>query len=173
VDVVTSLSPPEAGDIYDVLISRDLAIGDNDAHWRLAAEELICVAAPPVWRDHAGRPLTDWPFIAARSRPDTLAAWANRQDVDARAIRIVAAFEHYFLAIPAAVAGLGFLVVPRLLAAGALGSEQLVETDLPALRGNASYKAFINPQSPAQEIATAFCRWLKAELKTPPRADTR
>lgn len=164
VDVVTSLSPPDAGDIYDILISRDLAIGDDDAHWKLAAEELICVAAPAILRNHAGRPVTDWPFIAARSRPDTLAAWANRQAVDARAIHIVAAFEHYFLAIPAAVAGIGFLVVPRLLAAGALGDDQLAETDLPALRGNASYKAFINPKSPAQENATAFCRWLKAEL---------
>lgn len=173
VDVVTSLSPPSTGDIYDILISRDLAIGNDDAHWKLADEELTCVAAPALLREHAGRPVTDWPFIAARSRPDTLAAWANRQAVDARAIRIIAAFEHYFLAIPAAVAGIGFLVVPRLLAAGALGSGQLGETDLPTLRGNASYKAFINPQSPAQETATAFCRWLKVELKASSTDGTR
>lgn len=164
VDIVTSLSPPDVGEVYDVLISRDLAIGNDDAHWQLATEELICVAAPSVLHAHADSPITDWPFIAARSRPDTLAAWANRQAVNARAVRIVAAFEHYFLAIPAAVAGIGFLVVPRLLATGALGGGVLAETDLPALRGNASYRAFINPRSPAQETATAFCRWLKSEL---------
>lgn len=165
VDVVTSLSPPEAGDVYDILISRDLAIGDDDAHWSLATEELICVAAPSVHGNHAAKPVTDWPFIAARSRPDTLAAWANRQGVDACAVRIAAAFEHYFLAIPAAIAGMGFLVVPRLLVAGALGNGQLEETDTPAVRGNASYKAFINPQSQTPESAASFCRWLKGELR--------
>ena len=173
VDIVTSLSPPQPGDDYDILISRDLAIGDDDAHWKLATEELICVAAPSVHRCHAEKPLTDWPFIAARSRPDTLAAWANRQAIDTHAIRIVAAFEHYFLAIPAATAGLGYLIVPRLLVASALGIGQLVETDTPALRSDASYKAFINPQSPAQEAAKIFCRWLKSELRVPPIDGTR
>jgi len=164
VDIVTSLSPPESGDVYDVLISRDLAIGDDDAHWELASEELICVASPQLMREHMGRPIAEWPFIATRSRPDTLASWANRQALDTGSIRLAAAFEHYFLAIPAAIAGIGFLVVPRLLAAGALDNTRLREADLPALRGNGSYRAFINPKSPAQESATAFCRWLKGEL---------
>lgn len=164
VDIVTSLSPPESGDIYDVLISRDLAIGDDDAHWELATEELVCVASPQVMREHMGKPISGWPFIATRSRPDTLAAWANRQALDTTAICIAAAFEHYFLAIPAAIAGTGFLIVPRQLAADALDSAQLREADFPALRGNGSYRAFINPESAAQESATVFCRWLKSEL---------
>ena len=165
VEVVTSLSPPAAEDVYDVLISRDLAVGDDGAHWILAAEELTCVATPQVLRDNTGKPVDEWPFIIAKSRPDTLAAWTNRQAIDPHRIRIAAAFEHYFLAIPAAVAGMGFLVAPRLLVAGALAEGRLAETDRPALRGDARYQACINPRSAAPEAAKEFCRWLAAQVK--------
>lgn len=165
VDVITSLSPPQPGEAYDLLISRDLSIGDDETHWQIATEDLVCVAAPAMLTKNAERSMADWPFIVARSRPDTLPFWANRQALDVRGIRIAAAFEHYFLAIPAAVAGMGFLVVPRLLVAESMRAGLLVTADAPAVRGDASYKAFINPHSGAPETATAFCRWLKAELR--------
>ena len=165
VDVVTSLSPPAAEDVYDVLISRDLAVDDDGAHWNLGAEELACVATPQVLRGNAVKPVGDWPFIIAKSRPDTLAAWTNRQAIDPHRIRIAAAFEHYFLAISAAIAGMGFLVTPRLLVADALADGRLAETDHPSLRGDAYYKAFINPRSAASDTAKDFCRWLAAEVK--------
>lgn len=164
VDVVTSLSPPLSGDIYDVLITRDLLPGD-DGHWLLASEQLVCVAAPSVHREYSGKPIGAWPFLATRSRPDVLPEWANRQGVEANDIHVAATFDHYFLALPAAIGGLGFLTMPRLLVLDALRQGHLLEAPTPTVRGSAGYKAYINPRTAEAEAATAFCRWLKSELR--------
>ena len=71
VDLVTSLSPPAATDVFDVLLTRDLVLAD-EAHWQLAREALVCVAAPGlhVRTMAAGTiEIAHWPFITARSRP--------------------------------------------------------------------------------------------------------
>ena len=47
----------------------------------------------------------------------------------------------------------------------ALADGRLEETDHPSLRGDACYKAFINPRSAAPDAAKDFCRWLAAEVK--------
>lgn len=164
VDVVTSLSPPAIGDAYDVLITRDLVI-DDDEHWLLATEELVCVAAPSVHREYAGKPIGSWPFLTARSRPDVLSAWVNRQTVESHNIHVAATFEHYFLALPAAIGGMGYLVIPRLLAMEPLQQGHLVEAETPPVRSSESYKVYINPHSPVPETAKAFCRWLKGQLR--------
>jgi DNA-binding transcriptional LysR family regulator len=164
VDVVTSLSPPAVGDIYDVLITRDLVQGD-DGHWQLATEQLVCVAAPSLLAEFSAKPIGDWPFLATRSRPDVLSEWANRQGVEANGIHVAATFDHYFLALPAAIGGMGFLAMPRLLVIDALRQEHLLEAPTPTVRGSASYKAYINPCTSEMQAAKAFCRWLKGELR--------
>ena len=164
VDVVTSLSPPAFGERFDVLITRDLVIDDN-AHWHLANERLVCVAAPALCLRYARQPLSAWPFLVAKSRPDVLSAWVGQQPLAARDIRVVATFEHFFLALSAAIGGLGFLVVPELLVREPLRQRHLAETATPAVRGDASHKAYVNPESSAPDAAKAFCRWLSAALK--------
>ena len=164
VDLVTSLSAPGIGDVYDVLITRDL-MRDNDEHWLLASETLVCVAAPALVFDYADKPLAEWPFLVAKSRPDVLAAWSNQQAIESRTLHVVGSFEHYFLALPAATAGMGFLVVPHDLVAELLRLGHLLETPLPAVRGAANYRAYVNPQTPVPEAAKAFCRWLKTLLR--------
>ena len=164
VDVVTSLSPPAAGDIYDVLITRDL-VQDDDGHRLLASEQLICVAAPALLAEFSAQPVAAWPFLATRSRPDALSEWANRQRIEANDIHVAATFDHYFLALPAAIGGQGFLTVPRLLVIDALRQGHLLEAPTPTVRGSASYKAYINPRTSQQQAAKAFCRWLKGELR--------
>lgn len=160
VEVVTSLSPPRIGDVFDVLITRDLVI-DDDGQWLLTTEELLCVAAPSVVREFAGQPMAAWPFLYSRSRPDVLSAWCNQQKVDLRDVRAAASFEHYFLALPAAVGGMGFLVIPRLLVSDLLQQGHLVDAANISVRSAASYKAYINPHSLTPEVAKVFCRWLK------------
>ena len=164
VDVVTSLSPPAPDDVYDVLVTRDL-VPDDDGHWLLANEQLVCVAAPALLADYSAQPIASWPFLATRSRPDALSEWANRQGIEANDIHVVATFDHYFLALPAAIGGQGFLTVPRLLVADALRQGNLLSAPTPTVRGSASYKAYINPQTRATQAARAFCRWLKSELR--------
>lgn len=152
------------GDVFDVLITRDLVI-DDDGHWLLATEELVCVAAPTVVRKFVGKPMSAWPFLTTRSRPDVLSAWCNRQKAEPHHVHAAASFEHYFLALPAAVAGMGFLVIPRLLVTEPLQQGHLVEAVSSSVRGSASYKAYINPHLLAPEVAKAFCRWLKGQLR--------
>ena len=164
VDVVTSLSPPAAGDVYDVLVTRDL-VQDDDGHWLLANEQLVCVAAPALLAEYSAQPVAAWPFLAPRSRPDALSEWANRQGIEANDIHVAATFDHYFLALPAAIGGQGFLTVPRLLVADALRQGNLMTAPMAAVRGSASYKAYINPQTGAAQAARAFCRWFKSELR--------
>ena len=166
VDVVTSLSAPQPGEPYDVLISRDLPLLDTE-QWLLTTEKLVCVAAPALHRDWAHKTLASWPFLSAKSRPDTLALWAERQHASTMQLRVVGSFDHYFLAIAAAVAGMGYLVVPHLLVAHALQLGHLLEAPLPGVRGGASYTAYVNPLSRQTDTARSFCRWLKASLKTP------
>ncbi len=164
VDLLTSLSPPAAGEAFDVLISRDLSL-DDDSHWLLTRERLVCVAAPALHGRYRTQAIGDWPFIVARSRPDTLAAWCAAQSLAASAIHLNASFEHYFLAIAAAVGGLGYLVVPHILVGEALRLGQLVDAGFAAVRGEGSYRTWVNPRSDKAQTARAFCRWLKAEVK--------
>jgi len=161
VDLLTSLSAPDAGDDYDVLVSRDLALAGAE-HWRLASEELVCVGSPALQRQWAGQPVAAWPFVSAGSRPDALVQWAAQHACAMP--RVVASFAHYFLALPATLAGLGLLVVPRLLVQEPLRHGHLAEMPTAPVRSSASYNAYVNPLTPSPEPARAFCRWLKRQL---------
>ena len=165
VDVHTSLAPPEPEARYDVLLTRDLAL-DAAAHWRLAREVLIAVAAPATASGLASVAVGEWPFLVARSRPDVLVQWAAQQGIEAQAVQVVAGFEHYYLAIAGALGGLGVLVAPRLLVRDFLARGLLVDLGRPPVRGDASYLAGVNPATPRPEAAVAFCRWLSALLKS-------
>ena len=164
VDLVTSLSPPGPGDVYDVLISRDLTLGSAE-HWLLSTENLVCVAAPARCREFASQPISRWQFLAAQSRPDALATWSSQLGLESRSIHVTASFDHYFLAIPAAIGGMGHLVVPALLVAEPLRQGLLVQAAPAAVRGDASYSAYINPRSAVPEAGRVFCRWLKGWLR--------
>ena len=165
VDLITSLAPPAGGDVFDVMLTRDLDVGD-DAHWQIAVETLVCVGAPAPHEKYCGKPVSERPFVTARSRPDTLSAWAAAQMIEASAIRVSASFEHYFLAIPAAVAGMGYLIAPKLLVVDALRLGTLVEAEFAPVRTDVCYKAWVNPRSAHLETANTFCRWLKAALRS-------
>ena len=171
VDLVTSLSPPGPADSYDVLITRDLAVAGAE-HWLLAAENLVCVASPARCREFANQPVSQWQFLAAQSRPDVLAAWSAQLGLQAAGIQVSASFDHYFLAIAAAIGGMGHLVVPELLVAEPLRQGHLVRTETAAVRGDASYSAYINPRSTAPEASRMFCRWLKGWFRQAPESST-
>ena len=164
VDLVTSLSPPSPGDVYDVLISRDLALG-NTEQWLLSTENWVCVASPAVVTAFAVQPIANWSFLAAQSRPDVLSTWAQQQGLQPSQIHVQASFDHYFLAIPAAISGMGHLVAPEVLVAEPLGQGLLVRALPDAVRGDASYCAYINPRSAVPDAGRVFCRWLKAWLR--------
>jgi LysR family glycine cleavage system transcriptional activator len=165
VDIVTSLSPPAPLDAFDVLVTRDLALPGAD-HWMLLDETLVCVASPALCARQQGRPLAQWPVLAVMSRPELLALWASLQEVPTQSLQVAARLDHYFLALSAAIAGLGCLVVPHVLAASAIGQGLLVDVGWPPVRSGAYYSAYINPRCAMPQAAAAFCRWLRTDLQS-------
>ena len=169
VDVVTSLSPPGADDAYDVLITRDLDVPGAD-HWLLLQEELVCVGSAALMQTWRDRPVAQWPFLASQSRPDLLATWQLAQHEPVVNPRVAASFAHLFLAVPAALSGLGFLVLPSCLVDEPLRQGLLVQLPGAVVRSGAGYRAYVNPQAASQLAAIAFCRWLSSYLKSSPNS---
>jgi len=167
VELTTSLAMPQADDAFDVLVTRDLNLGHAE-QWHLAHEELVAVATPDQLRRWQHTPVQGWPLLVARSRPDVLAQWSRQQGTGAGtgagALHIQAGFDHYFLAIAAALSGAGVLVAPSFLVASHLQQGLLAELPLERVRGEGRYLAFIHPRSTQPDPARAFCRWIKAEL---------
>lgn len=164
VDLITSLSPPQLSDDFDVLITRDLRLADAES-WELVREDLVCVASPARVAEWQSRAMPLWPMIASRSRPELLASWALAMNLMPDNLQVAATYDHLFLAVTAAIGGTGFLIVPRLLVLDHLrcGSLQLAHEQV--LSSGASYVAYVNAQSTHAQVAQDFCRWLKGMLR--------
>ncbi len=163
VDLVTSLSAPEPGESFDVLVTRDLHLPHAD-QWELLQEILVCVCAPALRALYAPQPLSQWPFIHSQSRPDVLPDWARQAALQVDELTVHAGFDHYFLAIAAAIGGLGCLVVPRMLVQAQLAQGMLVMATSCEAIGSSGYRAFVHPRSAQPLQAQMFCRWLKGHL---------
>lgn len=164
VDLITSLSPPQPEDEFDVLITRDLDLPGTES-WELLHEELVCVGAPALAQAHRAKTPTRWPMIASRSRPDLIATWAVAKEISPERLHVGAMYDHLFLAVAGAIGGTGFLVVPRLLVLDQLQAGMLVLVDEQQVISGAVYAAYINPQTEHVQTAREFCRWLKGMLR--------
>ncbi|MGO3890613.1 MAG: LysR family transcriptional regulator [Paenalcaligenes sp.] len=164
VDLITSLSAPTMQDSYDVLISRDLHL-EGCEHWELLQEELICVGQQELIHRVQHLPPAQWPLVTSRSRPDVLTHWSLTYGVSPDQLQICATYDHLFFAISAAIAGLGLLVVPKVLVLEALENNSLRVAPVDIHSTGACYSAYINHQTQHLDTARHFCRWLKASLK--------
>jgi len=171
IDLITSLSPPQPSDDFDVLITRDLSLPGTES-WELVREELVCVGAPALVANHHAQSRRHWPMVAARSRPDLVARWAVATETAPDELRVIATYDHLFLAVTAAIAGTGFLVAPRLLVHSAIATGALVLADEHTIGSGATYVAYVNPHSAHTQSAVAFCRWLKGMLRDYSRSVT-
>lgn len=172
VDVITSLADPRPEDEFDVLLSRDLRLPDSKGY-RLVDEQLVCVATPALLRELAARPAAQrWPMIAARSRPDVIGKWAIAGDDIAERLQVGARFDHYFLAIAAAMGGAGLLVAPLTLVSQPLTEGTLVLADRRVVASGEHYRLYVNPRSAQSGQARHFCQWLQAALRAQPQAHT-
>lgn len=166
VDLVTSLSAPDPGETFDVLLTRDLQLSHAD-QWELLQETLVCVCAPSLQANCAQQPLTQWPFVRSRSRADSLPDWV-RHTAPALAVEelaVHAVFDHYFLAIAAVIGGMGCLVVPRVLVQAHLNQGVLTLATPGEVASAACYRAFVHPHSTQPLQAQMFCRWLATHLR--------
>jgi LysR family transcriptional regulator, glycine cleavage system transcriptional activator len=173
IDVSTSLSVPAITDDFDVLVTRDLNLATPE-HWELCKETLVCVATPELHQKLTNNSPSEWPMIATRSRSDVIATWVNSHDSPVTAssnLNVVATYDHYFLAIAAALSGTGFLVVPKLLVANELRIGTLTATDTFEVASGGRYWAFVNPRAQSPRLAGKFCRWLKATMRELSKAE--
>ncbi|MFT4068223.1 LysR family transcriptional regulator [Paraburkholderia sp.] len=164
VDLITSLSPPQPQEEFDVLITRDLTLPGTES-WELIQEQLVCVGSPVVVATHRARALHRWPLIAARSRPDAIPVWAVAKDIPTELLHVGAVYDHLFLAVAAAIGGAGLLIVPRIIVQDQLDNGTLVLADDEEVASGATYVAYVNAQSRHVEAAREFCRWLKRVLR--------
>jgi LysR family transcriptional regulator, glycine cleavage system transcriptional activator len=167
IDVTTSLSVPAITDDFDVLVTRDLNLATPE-HWELCKETLVCVATPDLHQKLGKNLPSEWPMIATRSRTDVIATWVNSHDSPLAAsnnLSVVATYDHYFLAIAAALSGAGFLVVPKLLVANELRIATLTAADTFEVASGGRYWAFVNPRAQSPRLASKFCRWLKTAMR--------
>lgn len=164
IDLITSLSPPQLSDDFDVLITRDLSLAGNES-WELVREELVCVGSPTLVALHRSQQKSARPMVAARSRPEALAVWAVAANVPPDRLHVVATYDHLFLAVTAAIGSVGFLVVPKLLVLDQLRDGNLQLADDESISSGASYVAYANSKSTHTQSAREFCRWLKGLLR--------
>lgn len=164
VDLITSLDPPQPQDEFDVLITRDLSLNGTES-WELARETLVCVGSPARVAQLRAQTRAEWPMVASRSRPQLAATWAIGNQLAPDQLNVVATYDHLFLAITAAVAGTGVIVVPELLVLDQLRAGALVPTGTQAVSSGASYIGYVSERSHHVEAARSFCRWLKGMLR--------
>ena len=164
IDLRTSMSTPHPQDAFDVLITRNLTLTGSES-WELVREKLVCVGSPTLAAAHRDEAQPRWPMITSSLRPDALAAWAMAKGIAAEQLQIAATYDHFFLAVEAAIGGVGFLVVPQMLVRDQLRNATLVLADDLVLTSGASYIAYVNPRSAHVQMAEKFCRWLKAILR--------
>lgn len=164
VDFITSLSPPQPQDEFDVLITRDLGLPSAES-WELIQEELVCVGSPALVAQHRVHAVHPWPMIAVKSRPDVIPTWALAHNLEPNRLHVSAMHDHLFLAVAAAIGGMGLLVVPRLLVLDPMRQGTLVLVSDQVVASGAVYWAYVHPQSKHVQAAREFCRWLKGMLR--------
>jgi LysR family glycine cleavage system transcriptional activator len=110
----------------------DLAIRRNDFQWpsehfaELIIEEEVGPVCSPRFIKAGKRELLQQPLIHTATRPDAWERWLNATRRSAGANRKSFKFEHFYLSIEAAVAGLGIAIGPQPLVIDDLESGRLV-----------------------------------------------
>ena len=164
IDLVTSLATPQPQDEYDVLITRNLVVPATES-WELVREKLVCVASPALIERQKASSEPSWPMIVCRLRPDIISTWAIAADIPAERMQTAASYDHFFLAVEAAIGGVGFLVTPQMLVTDQINGGILALVDDIVITSGASYTASVNPRSRHIQLAEKFCRWLKGIVR--------
>ncbi len=160
IDVVTSLTQPDAADSYDVLITRDLRVDEPADEWLIHREELICVGAPGQVRDRTIEMVRAIPILAITSRPDILPTWLKAMGLSGSDVTAGARVDHHYLALPAATTGKCLMVAPQIIVSGFIRNGLLKAVPETGAPSGMDYRAYALDRSGNPELARAFCRWL-------------
>ncbi|PXW59991.1 LysR family glycine cleavage system transcriptional activator [Chelatococcus asaccharovorans] len=160
VDIVNSLSPPAAGDGFDVLITRDLSVIEPADQWELYSEQLVCVGASALVAGKGPSTINAAPMLTITSRPDILPTWLRAMNLTPADIHSGARYDHHYLALPAIANGNCLLVAPEIIVSHLI-RDGLV-TVIPGTRvpSGMVYRVYAVDRSGNPQLARLFCRWL-------------
>lgn len=170
VRITTSLTPVNLiREDVDIFLSRGHARSDDLDDQLIMEEELVAVCAPRVLkkRDSGGDGSDDNGLsrIVADSRPELWQVW-SRSAIDKVLVEDSPSlhFEHTYLAIRAAVGGLGVLAAPKCLVASELAEGTLVKLSNESVSTNDAYYSIFRPESASLKKVRVFNEWLREEV---------
>lgn len=150
----------------------DLGLFYGDGHWpdlraeKLMDERLIAVASPVICGD-AQRPDAEWlgklPLLRHSTRPDSWASWFQAQNQREREPQT--SFEHFYMLVEAAKAGLGIALVPDVYVEGDLRNRTLVRVSSFALTAMRAYYLVFAPDRDDDPTLRRLREWLHGEAR--------
>jgi DNA-binding transcriptional LysR family regulator len=148
---------------FDVAIRRGGAMPGHLRATPLMGEQLALFGARSLAPAEMSRDLS---LLAADTRPGELAAWLGAAGLptDKVLARATSArrFPHFYIALEAALSGLGALVAPTFLVSDLVARGDLVEL-FPEIRiAGPGYALAVDPSRPGAVAADRFARWLGA-----------
>lgn len=163
--LATSNEPVERLDSFDVAVRRGPAHWPNCASGQFLDESEIPVCSPALLQRlpiHTADDLARHVLLHSDTRPDAWHHWLQAAGVKAKC-RKKQSFDHFYLALQAAVDGLGVALGPLPLLDEELASGRLV-TPLEGPRIDARGYWWVARREVANApLVEQFCRWLEAQ----------
>lgn len=149
-------------DRIDLALRRlDFALPESWHVERLFAEQVGPVMSPALAAGFSdGRYLA----LGSKTRPDAWPNWLAGHPSAGRPSEI-RYFDHHFLIVEAAAAGLGVALCPRVLAIDDIERQRLVAPSGFDLDGS-HYGLIRTTEQPITEQASAFCQWLEEQVSS-------
>ncbi|WDD95593.1 transcriptional regulator GcvA [Burkholderia sp. FERM BP-3421] len=161
----TSNAPPAALDAFDVAIRRGPARWPNCASGRFLDESVIPVCSPALLKRAPianAQDLARHVLLHSDTRPEAWRDWFAAAGVPMKG-RKKQSFDHFYLALQAAVDGLGVALGPLPMIADELAGGRLV-TPLDGPRiATRSYWWIARRELADEPLVSRFCAWLEAQ----------
>jgi DNA-binding transcriptional LysR family regulator len=132
----------------------------------LVAEQVGPVCTPAIAETlRTPADLRDKQLLQSQTRPDAWSNWFSRQSIDVDASD-AQTFEHFYIAIEAATAGLGVAIASRLMTADATRARTLV-APFGFIEDGSNYQ-LLSPRAPAEDPRLNFLLdFLRHQAKAP------
>jgi LysR family glycine cleavage system transcriptional activator len=167
--LATSNEPIDTLDGFDVAVRRGPAHWPNCASGHFLDESEIPVCSPTLLQRapiHSGDDLARHVLLHSDTRPDAWRQWLAAAHVTVKC-RKKQSFDHFYLALQAAVDGLGVALGPLPLLDDELASGRLV-LPLAGPRIDARGYWWVAPRELAHTpLVEHFCNWLEAQSAAP------
>jgi len=164
-DFYTSLTPMEKGERFDVLLTRDLQLEIPSDEWVLAKEVIVCAGQPDRVEKLGVLAIRSTPLLTATSRPDLVSRLVKHMGMTEDDVSLGATFDHHYMSVPAAVAGLGLYIGPQLYMQSAFERGDLQIVPESRFETEMRYRALALDSSSNVGLSREFCKWLARTCK--------